>query len=219
MTIGAPSRTKASAAAWVGLPADGFVFCNFNNAYKFTPDSFAAWMRILAAVPGSVLGAAASQCFAAANLHAGRAPGRGAGTAGVPRRTGRPSATWRETGRPVSRQFPTTPTPHASDALWPGVPLLTWRGTAFPGRVARSLLRESRPAGTGRANGPLHSKSRPDRAGAVAGPTGRLWRNPGPQPPPPRRCSIRRCSRAVPEAAYAPDVGDAQAGAPPPNLR
>jgi predicted O-linked N-acetylglucosamine transferase (SPINDLY family) len=29
----------------------------------------------------------------------------------------------------------------ASDALWAGVPLLTCRGTAFPGRVAASLLK------------------------------------------------------------------------------
>ena len=28
----------------------------------------------------------------------------------------------------------------ASDALWAGLPLLTCRGTAFPGRVAASLL-------------------------------------------------------------------------------
>src|SRR6185312_13958689 len=28
----------------------------------------------------------------------------------------------------------------ASDALWAGVPLITCRGTAFPGRVATSLL-------------------------------------------------------------------------------
>ena len=42
---------------------------------------------------------------------------------------------------------PTTPTPPASDALWAGVPLLTCRGNAFPGRVAASLL-GAWPAGT-----------------------------------------------------------------------
>ncbi len=42
MTIGAPSRTKASAATpGVVRRPSGFVFGYLNNAYKFTPDSFA----------------------------------------------------------------------------------------------------------------------------------------------------------------------------------
>ncbi|HYS47025.1 MAG TPA: tetratricopeptide repeat protein, partial [Rhizomicrobium sp.] len=44
-----PSRTEA------GLPEHGFVFCNFNQSYKLTPDTFASWMRILSRVEGSVL--------------------------------------------------------------------------------------------------------------------------------------------------------------------
>ena len=44
-----PSRAEA------GLPADGFVFCSFNNSYKFSPELFALWMRLLKAVPSSVL--------------------------------------------------------------------------------------------------------------------------------------------------------------------
>jgi predicted O-linked N-acetylglucosamine transferase (SPINDLY family) len=39
----------------LGLPDTGFVFCCFNNNYKITPSTFAAWMRILSAVDGSVL--------------------------------------------------------------------------------------------------------------------------------------------------------------------
>ena len=43
-----------------GLPprsssAQAFVYCCFNNTWKFTPRSFALWMRILHAVPDSVL--------------------------------------------------------------------------------------------------------------------------------------------------------------------
>jgi predicted O-linked N-acetylglucosamine transferase (SPINDLY family) len=37
------------------LPDDGFVFCNFNQAYKLTPEIFAVWLRLLAQVDGSVL--------------------------------------------------------------------------------------------------------------------------------------------------------------------
>ena len=38
-----------------GLPEDSFVFCCFNNNYKITPTVFDVWMRLLKAVPGSVL--------------------------------------------------------------------------------------------------------------------------------------------------------------------
>ena len=39
----------------VGLPEDGFVFCCFNNTYKFTPTVFDSWARILGHVDNSVL--------------------------------------------------------------------------------------------------------------------------------------------------------------------
>ncbi|HSS14216.1 MAG TPA: tetratricopeptide repeat protein, partial [Rhizomicrobium sp.] len=45
----------AFSRAALGLPESGFVFCNFNQSYKITPDVFAGWMRILAAAEGSVL--------------------------------------------------------------------------------------------------------------------------------------------------------------------
>ncbi len=38
-----------------GLPAEGLVFCSFNNSYKISPAFFDIWMRLLCAVPGSVL--------------------------------------------------------------------------------------------------------------------------------------------------------------------
>lgn len=39
----------------VGLPAEGFVFANFNSHYKFYPTMFDTWMRLLRQVPGSVM--------------------------------------------------------------------------------------------------------------------------------------------------------------------
>lgn len=47
----APLPTRES----LGLPEDAFVYCSFNNNYKFTPPVFNAWMDILKAVPNSVL--------------------------------------------------------------------------------------------------------------------------------------------------------------------
>ena len=39
----------------LGLPETGFVFCCFNNTFKFTPTTFDVWGRILEQVDGSVL--------------------------------------------------------------------------------------------------------------------------------------------------------------------
>ncbi len=44
-----PSRAEC------GLPEVGFVFCSFNNSHKITPTFFDIWMRLLTAVPDSVL--------------------------------------------------------------------------------------------------------------------------------------------------------------------
>ena len=38
-----------------GLPEAGFVFCAFNAHRKINAEMFSAWMRLLAAAPGSVL--------------------------------------------------------------------------------------------------------------------------------------------------------------------
>ena len=41
--------------ATLGLPASGCVLASFNNSYKISPEVHACWMRVLDAVPGSVL--------------------------------------------------------------------------------------------------------------------------------------------------------------------
>ena len=38
-----------------GLPPFAVVFCCFNQLYKLDPDTFAAWCKVLRAVPNSVL--------------------------------------------------------------------------------------------------------------------------------------------------------------------
>ncbi|HPU52398.1 MAG TPA: hypothetical protein PK359_12640, partial [Burkholderiaceae bacterium] len=45
----------ATTRAECGLPADAFVFCCFNNAYKIMPAVFERWCALLQAVPDSVL--------------------------------------------------------------------------------------------------------------------------------------------------------------------
>jgi len=132
----APSRSEA------GLPADGFVYCCFNNAYKITPEVFASWMRMLNAVPDSVLWLLANEAEAMERLRA-VATGQGIDPARLVFAPNLPSAQHLARHRLADLFLDTLPyNAHttASDALWAGLPVLTQMGQAFAGRVAASLL-------------------------------------------------------------------------------
>jgi predicted O-linked N-acetylglucosamine transferase (SPINDLY family) len=131
-----PSRAEA------GLPADGFVYCCFNNPYKITPEGFASWMRILNAVPDSVLWLLANEAEAMDRLRA-VATGQGIDPARLVFAPQLPSAQHLARHRLADLFLDTLPyNAHttASDALWAGLPVLTQMGQAFAGRVAASLL-------------------------------------------------------------------------------
>jgi predicted O-linked N-acetylglucosamine transferase (SPINDLY family) len=131
-----PSRVEA------GLPADGFVYCCFNNAYKITPEVFASWMRILNAVPDSVLWLLANDAEAMDHLRI-VAAGQGIDPARLVFAPYLPSAKHLARHRLADLFLDTLPyNAHttASDALWAGLPVLTQMGQAFAGRVAASLL-------------------------------------------------------------------------------
>ena len=132
----------AVSRADVGLPEQGFVFCCFNNNFKLLPDVFAAWARILTAVPGSVLwlyiaGEAAERHIRAAAEAAGLGPGRIVFARRVPH------AEHLARLRLADLFLDTSPYnagTTASDALWMGVPVLTRLGETFAGRMGASLL-------------------------------------------------------------------------------
>jgi predicted O-linked N-acetylglucosamine transferase (SPINDLY family) len=125
-----------------GLPQNGFVFCNFNQGYKLAPDIFALWLGLLRGCEGSVLWLLDYNDVFTANLR------REAGKQGVAdgRIVFAPMAPLEEHLARLALAdlfldtLPYNAHTTASDALWAGVPLLTCRGTAFPGRVAASLL-------------------------------------------------------------------------------
>lgn len=48
-------RVEPARRAQYGLSEDSFVFCNFNQLFKITPELFDTWVRILKRVPNSVL--------------------------------------------------------------------------------------------------------------------------------------------------------------------
>ena len=125
-----------------GLPEHGFVFCNFNQSYKLTPETFAGWMRILKRVDASVLWLLDAVTPFASNIR-GHAQAHGVAPERILFAPDRPPA------QHLARlsladlfldSLPYNAHTTASDALWAGVPLVTRRGNAFPGRVAASLL-------------------------------------------------------------------------------
>jgi predicted O-linked N-acetylglucosamine transferase (SPINDLY family) len=127
--------------AALGLP-EGFVFCCFNQLYKVEATVFAAWMRILAAVPGSVLWLFSGPALAEERLRAAAAahavdPARlvFAPYAKKPAHLARLTRADLFLDTRVVNAHTT-----ASDALWAGVPVLTCPGQTFASRVAASLL-------------------------------------------------------------------------------
>jgi predicted O-linked N-acetylglucosamine transferase (SPINDLY family) len=133
-----PSRSEA------GLPNEGLVFCSFNNAFKFTPEVFAVWMRLLRKVEGSVLWLPQSNAAAQRNLKR-EAEGEGidAGRLIFAPHLASPEEHLARLGLAdlFLDTLPCNAHSTASDALWAGVPVLTCVGSTFAGRVAASLLR------------------------------------------------------------------------------
>jgi predicted O-linked N-acetylglucosamine transferase (SPINDLY family) len=125
-----------------GLPESGLVFCCFNQTFKITPDMFAAWMRILQAVPDSVLWLVDDNRWSTANLRAA------AGAAGIaperlvfaPRLPLAQHLARYKVADLALDTFPYTSHTTASDALWCGCPLVALRGETFAARVSGSIL-------------------------------------------------------------------------------
>ncbi len=132
-----PPPDRASA----GLPEHGFVFCCFNQAFKFTPEIFAVWRRLLQATENSVLWLLASP-RAEGNL---RNEAWNHGVSGD-RLVFAPDATQAEHLRRLQlADLVLDTSPYgahttASDALWAGVPVVTRPSATFASRVAGSLL-------------------------------------------------------------------------------
>ncbi|WP_091741277.1 tetratricopeptide repeat protein [Phenylobacterium immobile] len=133
--IGGPSRADA------GLPPAGFVFCCFNNSYKITPSVFGVWMRLLAAVEGSVIWLLGDNELAMANLRK-EAAVRGVDPARLvfaPRVTLNDHLARHRLADLCLDTLPYGAHTTASDALWMGLPIVTCLGAAFAGRVGASL--------------------------------------------------------------------------------
>jgi predicted O-linked N-acetylglucosamine transferase (SPINDLY family) len=138
-----PQTLMPLTRAQCGLPEDAFVFADFNQSFKIQPEIFAAWVRILKAVPESVLWLADGHHSYIKNIR----------------------AEWAEAGLEDCRLviaprvsvdqylaqyqlvdlfldvFPYTSGTTASDALWAGCPLLALVGKTMVARMAGSLVK------------------------------------------------------------------------------
>ena len=125
-----------------GLPQDQLIFCAFNNNYKFTPEVFESWMRILRACPNSVLWLLEDNVWSKSNLT------KSAMAHGIHpdrlRFAGRiHPADYLARFRAADLFLDTTPYnagTTANDALWAGLPILTLSGKTYVSRMAGSLL-------------------------------------------------------------------------------
>ena len=132
----APSRAQC------GLPAEGFIFCAFNNSYKITPGVFDVWMRLLQKTQNSVLWLLSDNPWA--ELHLRReAVQRGVSNDRLVFAARVPQDIY------LARYliadlfldtFPFNAGSTANDCLWMGCPLLTLAGRSFASRMAGALL-------------------------------------------------------------------------------
>jgi len=126
----------------LGLPNKGFVFCCFNAAFKITQNIFDSWMRILEAVPESVLFLYVENDRAKNNLiQRMKLKGLNEGRlifGGV-----LPYAEYLARYRVADLFLDTSPYnagTTASDALWADLPVITFMGSSFSSRLGASLL-------------------------------------------------------------------------------
>lgn len=137
-----PIAEHVPSRAQLGLPPTGFVFCCFNATFKIRPIVFDVWMRLLQAVPGSVLWLLDDNAAGTAGLRR-QAELRGVAADRLVFAGRAPAA------EHLARQaqadlfldtFPYNAHTTASDALWAGLPVVTMAGSTFASRVATSLV-------------------------------------------------------------------------------
>lgn len=132
-----PSKEKA------GLPEGKFIFCSFNNNFKFTEEIFDSWMRILGRVRESVLWLVSDNEVVRASLRAA-ASARDIDPERIifaPRVTPTEYLARYQVADLFLDSYPFNAGTTASDALWAGLPLLTYTGRTFSSRMAGSLLK------------------------------------------------------------------------------
>jgi len=128
--------------AEAGLPEKAFVFCAFNSSQKIAPLWFDIWMRLLHKIDGSVLWLLGDDGNRERNLRQ-QAENRGISSSRLVFANRLPYARYLARYRLADLfldTFPFNAGTTASDALWTGLPLITYPGETFASRMAGSLL-------------------------------------------------------------------------------
>ena len=126
----------------LGLPKNSFIFCNFNNNYKLTPDIFNGWIEILKRTTDSSLFLYAENNMVVENLK----------NYALARNIDSNRLIF---GNKISAEnylarykicdlfldtFPYNGGTTCSDAIWAGLPVVTLKGKSFASRYASSIL-------------------------------------------------------------------------------
>ena len=133
-----PKPDRASCS----LPEAGFVFCSLNNNYKYTPEVFEVWMNIMRRTPDSVLWLLSDNPWAENNLRneALRRGIDGQRLLFAPRVSPENYLARFACADLFLDTFPFNAGTTANDALWMGLPVLTYCGKSFAARMAGALL-------------------------------------------------------------------------------
>ena len=136
VSANSPARKDAQ------LPEDAFVYCSFNGTQKLTARTFQRWMTILAQVPDSVLwlltatndtNVRLQQCAEQYGINQNRLI--------FAEKKSNPEHLARYPLADVFiDNFPYGAHTTAADALWMGVPVLTFPGRSFASRVCASVV-------------------------------------------------------------------------------
>jgi len=128
--------------AELGLPENGFVYCCFNQTIKITPNIFSSWMHILKSVDDSVLWLYATNEFDRKNLLEEAIKSK-VNKERIIFGKKMPRPEYLARFRVADLFLDTAPYnagTTASDALWAGLPILTFTGKSFASRVCSSVL-------------------------------------------------------------------------------
>lgn len=129
--------------ATFGLPHDAFVYCCFNGTHKISRFSFERWMKIMRGVPGSVLWLLDAQASVQERIrNSAAALGvDGSRIVFTPRLKNSMHLARYALADAFLDTAPYGAHTTASDALWMGVPVVTFSGRGFASRVCGGLVR------------------------------------------------------------------------------
>ena len=136
------ARPQPCTREQAGLPPEALVLCGFNQPFKLSPEVFDMWCGLLHKLPNAVLWLLQWNEQSPAPMRA-EAEARGIDSSRLifgPKVGSQQHMSRLALADVFIDSWPCNAHTTASDALWAGVPLVTYSGQSFASRVAGSLL-------------------------------------------------------------------------------